>query len=356
MQQDSEKPRNAFPWGTPVSILVHLAIAAVFLVNLPAKQPTPDQEQAVNVELVPPPEEKKPEGEKPEQAKQEEKKPEEKPPEPPKEVAKAEEPPPPPPPKEEEKPKQVAPPPRQDLPVLHRVFEYGSTDTGPKISDRGDAAVDEAKPTETPTLTPKPPPPEPDETKLPEKPPTASPLPKDIELPKVQVTDTGAAKDGPAAIGTDEAKAFLEPLTTIETVTSEQKLDEPKPDAKPPQQDKLKRAKTLLSKEELSSPRAQTAMGNLSREDRIGVLCASELTAQLRQGKPAHIPTIVPRLKGVEGNVLSQTRSFRDNTGWYDITFRCEVDDGATKVLSFAYGVGNPIPKSEWRSRNFPPG
>jgi hypothetical protein len=362
MQQDSEKPKKAFPWGTPVSILVHLAIAAAFLLNIPSQQPTPDQEQAVNVELVPPAEEKKPEEKKPEEAKKEEKKPEEpkpqeKPPEPPKVEAKKEEPPPPSPPKEEAKEpetqKQEAQPPRQDLPVLHPVFEYGQKDTGPKVADKGNAAVDEAKPEETPT--PVPPAPKPDEVKPPEKPATANPLPKEIELPKVAVTESGAAKDGPTAIGVDEAKTSLVPETAPEPTTADQTdKTEPKPDAKPPQQDKLKRAKTLLSKQAMSSPRAQSAMGDLSREDRIGILCASELQAQLRQGTPAHIPELLPRLKGTVGNVLSQTRSFRDNTGWYDITFRCEVDDDATKVDSFAYGVGNAVPKSEWRSRGFP--
>jgi len=156
--------------------------------------------------------------------------------------------------------------------------------------------------------------------------------PKEIELPKVEVTETGATKDGPAAIGVDEAKTILMPETAPEPATADQTdKTEPKPDAKPPQQDRLKRAKTLLSKQAMSSPRAQSAMVDLSREDRIGVLCASELQAQLQQGTPAHIPDILPRLKGTVGNVLSLTRSFRDNTGWYDITFRCEVDDDATK-------------------------
>jgi hypothetical protein len=366
MQQDSEKPKEAFHWGTPASILIHAAIAAALLINIPARQATPDQEQAVNVELVPPPQEK-PEEKKPEEAKKEDKKPEtpkppEKPPEPPKQEAKKEEPPPPPPPpppapKQEEakeQPKPEARPPRQELPVLHPVFEYGQKDTGPKVADKGNAAVDEPKPDDSPDPASKPPAPKPDELKPPETPATANSLPKEIDLPKVRVTESGAAKDAPAAAGVDEAKTNLVPETTLETARADPTdTAEVKPDAKPPQ-DKLKRAKTILSKQQMSSPRAQTAIGDLSREDRFGVLCASELDAQLRQGTPAHVPDILPRLKGMAGNVLSLTRSFRDNTGWYDITFRCEVDDDATKVESFAYGVGNPVPKSEWKIRGFP--
>jgi hypothetical protein len=34
--------------------------------------------------------------------------------------------------------------------------------------------------------------------------------------------------------------------------------------------------------------------------------------------------------------------------------FRCEVDADATKVVSFAYDVGDPVPRAQWRSRGFP--
>jgi len=30
------------------------------------------------------------------------------------------------------------------------------------------------------------------------------------------------------------------------------------------------------------------------------------------------------------------------------------VDEGAMKVESFSFAVGNPVPRSEWASRRFP--
>ncbi|HBQ31826.1 MAG TPA: hypothetical protein DD739_03775, partial [Ochrobactrum anthropi] len=47
-------------WGLPASVVLHLVLATLFLVRLPAL-PSPASEQSVNVELVqPPPPEKKP--------------------------------------------------------------------------------------------------------------------------------------------------------------------------------------------------------------------------------------------------------------------------------------------------------
>jgi hypothetical protein len=45
---------------------------------------------------------------------------------------------------------------------------------------------------------------------------------------------------------------------------------------------------------------------------------------------------------------------FNADGQWYDLSFRCEIDADATKVVSFAFDIGNPVPRSEWRSRGFP--
>ncbi len=55
------------------------------------------------------------------------------------------------------------------------------------------------------------------------------------------------------------------------------------------------------------------------------------------------------------GSVLEVKRSqFRMGEQWYDVGFRCEVNENATKVISFAFEVGKPVPRSEWRKRGFP--
>ena len=370
MQQDSEKPRKAFPWGTPVSIFAHLVIAAVFLLNIPAKQSTPEQEQAVNVELVPPAEEKKPEEKKPEEAKKEEKKPEEKPPEEkplvklpemPKAETKPEEPPPLPPEppkeeaKEEPKPGPPKPQPRPVIPVMKRVYEFGPEDSGPEQSDKGNAAATEVKPSETEPSTP--PQAKPDHVSPLEKPASAAPVAKGIDLPKVQTADTHSEKDAPTALGPDDAKVSLETEKALEVATPE-KTDPStpaKPNATPIEEDKLNRPKKLFSQKSNSGARGTTAMGNLSQETRVGQLCQSEMVAQLQQSTPSYSPLLAPTYLGTGSTVLSVDRgAFLNPDGWYDVSFRCEVNRAATKVISFDLNVGNRVPRSEWKSRNFP--
>ena len=40
--------------------------------------------------------------------------------------------------------------------------------------------------------------------------------------------------------------------------------------------------------------------------------------------------------------------AFGTAKGWFQVRFRCEVDEGATKVMSFAHQVGGPIPRSQY--------
>ena len=46
--------------------------------------------------------------------------------------------------------------------------------------------------------------------------------------------------------------------------------------------------------------------------------------------------------------------AFRADLKWYHLGYRCEVDGDAMKVVSFAYRVGTPIPRSEWKQRGLP--
>jgi len=389
MQQVSAKKWGAFGWGIFASVLLHLAVVAFFLVKLPVPAPQPE-EQTVSVDLVPPPEEKKPEEKppelkmpeepKPEEPKPEEKKAAEKPPEkplePPKEE-KAEQPPPPPPPPEQVKAPEEKPPEKppeaaakdaqskqqagksQPLPALRPVTEFGDKDTGPEKSTEGDASLAGVKSdTPKPSAEPKPAPQEdqakPEEAaeaaKAPEsKEPPANPVPEDVDLPQVDLADSHAEKNGPAAGAESEAKTSFEqgkpPNSTKPDATATAQADKPI---------ELTEAKTLFSENMTNDPVAKTAMGDLPRGARVAELCSTELRQQLIHGSPAYRPEILPSYSLSKGTVLQASNAFRASGRWYDVRFRCEVDDGATKVKSFGFAVGDPVPRSEWARRRFP--
>ena len=109
MQDSKQDLPGAWRWALPVSVATHLAAVALLVFGLPQLASNPAQEQTINVELVPPPQqppekpkppEPPPEAPKPpeplpEAPKPPEKQPEPpKPPQPPQEQAKAPEPPP----------------------------------------------------------------------------------------------------------------------------------------------------------------------------------------------------------------------------------------------------------------------
>lgn len=100
---------------------------------------------------------------------------------------------------------------------------------------------------------------------------------------------------------------------------------------------------------------AMAAMGDLPRELRASQLCTTELREQLRYGTPAYRPEMLPAYRLDAGNVLAVPEAaFRADGVWYDLSFRCTVDDGALRVTGFALAVGDPIPREDWAARGFP--
>ncbi|MEN3148353.1 DUF930 domain-containing protein [Neorhizobium sp. IRAMC:178] len=372
----SGKPRGDIRWGIPASILVHVVFVAALFFHLPVDQSEPEKEESVQVEIVPPPEEpeKKPEEQKAQEKKLvEEAKPEEKkPPEPSKqEEAKKQEPPPPPPepPKQEEAKKQEPPPPApeekpaeppsakeakgQPLPVLRPVFEFGEKDSGPKKSLTGNASRETTNPPaeskadaeavepvkqakEAPAVVEAPP---------------ANPMPDDIKLPEVGIAAANGLQDGPIA-GTSPDATKTE-IVTAPPIASPK--NDPSKTPTPGKPVELTEAKTLFSQSETGDAAATTAMGNVPRGVRAGQLCSTELQEQLRHASPPFRAEWVPMYNLPTGNVLEARRSaFPAQGQWYNLSFRCEIDENATKVLSFAFEVGAPVPRSEWRKRRFP--
>ncbi|MFI0845000.1 DUF930 domain-containing protein [Mesorhizobium sp. IMUNJ 23232] len=297
MLDQMPEQRRVFVGALAASLGLHLLIAAPFLFDLPSL-PQPQEEEAIKVDLVPPPEPpEKPKAEPP---------PAPEPPKPPKpekpQQAKAEPPPAP--------AKETAPP----APALRPVVQFGEKDAGPRQASDGDSAEEGSTPPAAPS--------EADEKELAE-PPT--------------VTAAGAAIQVPPP-GTPGTKA--------------PEAAKPAEAQKTP---KLRKAKKLFSASTTGDPIATTAMGDMPRGMRVGELCASEIRQQLLHASPPYLAERYPIYELKDGTVLEARRAaFRAGGQWYDLSFRCEVDADATKVVSFAFGIGDLIPRSEW-SRRKPP-
>jgi Domain of Unknown Function (DUF930) len=288
---------------------VHSMIAALLIFGLPVSLTQPQEEQPIKVELVPPPEPA--EKEKVEPPPPEKPKPAEKAKvEPPAEKAKAAKPP---------QPEAGKPPPKSDdaaqaapVPVLRPVFRFGQKDAGARLSTAGSSAEDGAVAAAAP--------PKPDKQQA------AGPQALAAAGAASQVPQPGApvmAAPSPA-----DAARFRESVP------------------------KLEGAKRLYSQAATGDAIATSAMAGVPRGKRAGQLCVTELREQLLHALPPFFPDLLP-FQGLEdGEVIEvPSTAFRAERQWYELSFRCEVDRDATKVVSFAFQVGGPVPHSEWKRR-----
>lgn len=386
-------------WALAASLILHALIAAFLFFGVPRSDQQPDQqEQPVNVAIVPPPE-------KPKQ------KPAPKPPEPTPE-------------KKAEKPPEQKPPPEPPKPpddhVLKRVFQYGQKDTGPEKSLDGSSAKpntpspakdEAAKPPITPTPAPTQPAPaatpqqKAEPSKPDEKPATFAPDEKPAQGEEKQ---EAAAPDAKPAQNEekqatedadrqqpDKQELAPQPAEKQAVVTPKPLAAEPGGKPAPPASTgkaKPKPAKTLTFKparafkapignagrsnptnnDVAGSPIysglpgvrklysqgatgnafATSSMENVPRGQRVATLCGNVLSQELQSAD--YSVKWVPTITLDKGNVLNPTQAaFSTRSTWYDLNFRCEVDADATRVLSFNFRVGSLVPPGEWASRGF---
>ncbi|BCG78024.1 DUF930 domain-containing protein [Mesorhizobium sp. 113-3-3] len=368
-------------WALAASLILHALIGAFLFFGVPRSEQQPDQqEQPVNVTIVPPPEKPKP-------------KPAPEPPEP-----KAE--------KKAEKPPEQKPPPEPpktpDDHVLKRVFQYGQKDTGPEKSLDGSSAKpntpspakdEPAKPPVVPTPAPTQPAPaatpqqKAEPSKPDEKPATAAPDEKPAQSEEKQATED-TDKQQPdkqeAAPQTDEEQAVVAPKPLAAEAGNKPAPAAGKAKPKPAKTMSFKSARAFKApggKAAKSSPAntaaagspiysglpgvrklfsqgatgdafATSSMENVPRGQRVATLCGNVLSQELQSAD--YSIKWVPTIQLDKGNVLNPPlAAFSTRNTWYNLNFRCEVDADATRVLSFNFRVGSIVPPGEWASRGF---
>jgi hypothetical protein len=102
---------------------------------------------------------------------------------------------------------------------------------------------------------------------------------------------------------------------------------------------------------------AREAMKTLAGDERMIQLCDIEAMEQVRRARAALKPDYViayatADLKLSEDEVDAEGGAFLSHRNWYGLKFRCNVSPTGGKVTSFAFLVGEPIPRSEWPAHN----
>ncbi|EAV43200.1 hypothetical protein SIAM614_20291 [Stappia aggregata IAM 12614] len=110
-------------------------------------------------------------------------------------------------------------------------------------------------------------------------------------------------------------------------------------------------ARELYSRDILDDPQARTAMRGMSEGQRLNLLCMTELREQIASVS-ALPPELLPSFRPRGGNVLQpRIAAFRSLGRWFDVAFRCETDEGVTRVERFSFKIGKEIPQSQWLER-----
>ncbi|ACI55967.1 protein of unknown function DUF930 [Rhizobium leguminosarum bv. trifolii WSM2304] len=119
-------------------------------------------------------------------------------------------------------------------------------------------------------------------------------------------------------------------------------------------------ASRLFSDKVLADPRsrgARQALRGLAGSERKLQLCDLEALEQARRARPDMRPdALAPYAMAPEkvgGNSVEvRGGAFRSKGKWYNIQFKCGLDAGSGKVMSFAFLVGDAIPQGEWQAHD----
>ncbi len=120
------------------------------------------------------------------------------------------------------------------------------------------------------------------------------------------------------------------------------------------------RATRMLSGGALADPRsrqARDALPHLAADERMVQLCDLEAMEQVHQWQPDSRPDRVvayamSEVAIAKDTIVANGAAIRGNGGWRTLRFTCGLLPDHAEVVSFAFQVGDPVPKEEWEAHH----
>ena len=120
------------------------------------------------------------------------------------------------------------------------------------------------------------------------------------------------------------------------------------------------KATQMLSGKMLSDPRSRgvtQALAQMNVEDRVAQICGIEAMGQIARNDRRFSPELVSsyamsQLKFQASVVVAEGAAFQSGGIWYNLAFRCQISPDRSRVQSFEFAIGDPIPRSKWSSLN----
>jgi hypothetical protein len=173
-----------------------------------------------------------------------------------------------------------------------------------------------------------------------------------VEVEMVAKGEVGAAQNlgpagGPAVPSEPRQEAALMPGPA-------------RPTASPLTKPAMIKATRMLSDAMLSDPRSRgvtQALAQMNVEDRAAQICSLEAMGQIANNDHSFSPELVSsyamsQLKFQASVVVAEGAAFQSGGIWYNLAFRCQISPDRSRVQSFEFAIGDPIPRSKWSSLN----
>lgn len=162
------------------------------------------------------------------------------------------------------------------------------------------------------------------------------------------------------------ARVPSEPLAQAAPDAPEPVPAPPEPaDAAPtaPQPPVMVEATRMMARALLERPdnrQAREALAGLVEEEQLLQLCALEGMEQIAAWDDAYAPEQLEpeamadaRLDG--STVAADGAAVFSRGAWFNVSFACELSADLRDVVSFAFRVGDPVPRSEWEAHYLTP-
>lgn len=145
----------------------------------------------------------------------------------------------------------------------------------------------------------------------------------------------------------------------IQRESPSQKPKDPEPEPTP-ETDGMIRPTQMLSGRSLAqenNKKARLALREITGIERMEQLCVLEAMEQIQAWDKALTPDLLlsypfeeTRLKG--NQLLADGAAFFAGNTWFHLSYECELDASRKEVSSFAFKVGDPVPRRQWESHN----
>ncbi|MCD7111804.1 DUF930 domain-containing protein [Rhizobium sp. DKSPLA3] len=175
--------------------------------------------------------------------------------------------------------------------------------------------------------------------------------PRDTALLKPDRRDAGQTPAAPSPESADDRP--MTPGEQAAYVPATPAIPQAKPAPAP------KPAKTFYSRNILADPRVRGALDKLPPEARLVQICSIEALEQARNASTAFVPEIM-KMFGKNGGVITGQHlsarggAIRSRGVWREITFDCTANATFDTITAFRFALGETIPRSAWASRRLP--